>query len=178
MGRRLLQAESRYQRNRSIITSIDQRCMSKIIFGNISIKEIIQRGGMSEDYPQTTLPLLNKLRFYGMTDYGYDLIPGTAPEINDIESHTKSYLHHLTSTTNSLPYHAKPISLEEYLKEFKKIRESTSYGPSYVTIAMVKNKALDPKLEKRMAKIQNYLVYKITPQSILTGTRRLGCLRD
>ena len=64
---------------------------------------------MSEDYPLMTLTLVNKLNFDGMTEYGDYLLLGAAPEINDIDYHTKSCLHHLACITNSLTEHDKPI---------------------------------------------------------------------
>ena len=45
---------------------------------------------MLEDFPVMNPTLVNKLNFDGMNEYGKNLLLGTAPEINDIDSHTKS----------------------------------------------------------------------------------------
>ena len=78
---------------------------------------------MSDNYPGTTPTLLNKINFDGMTtEYGNNIILGTIPKINKIDTHTKPYLLHLSYITQYLPDHYKPIPLDEYLKYVKQLR--------------------------------------------------------
>ena len=66
---------------------------------------------MAEESPGITPILVNKLNFDRMTEYGEYPLLDTTPEINDTDSKTKAYLHHLASITHSLPYHDQPIHL-------------------------------------------------------------------
>ena len=93
-----------------------------------------------------TTPLINSLNFDGIDKYGNYIIVGRAAEIPGINSYTRRYLYQLSKITRSLTYQSQTISLEEYIKEVRRLRESTSFGTSNFTPAIVNTESLDPEL--------------------------------
>ena len=62
------------------------------------------------------LPLVNKLNFNVMTEYGINALLWTAPEIDNTDPHTKSCLKHLSTTTKNIPDNTSSITLENHIK--------------------------------------------------------------
>ena len=60
---------------------------------------------MLEESSVMTPPLCNILNSNGMIEYGINLLTETVSEINDIDTHTKSYLFHIADITRTLPDH-------------------------------------------------------------------------
>ena len=60
--------------------------------------------------------LVEKLNLNDMTEYGDKLLLGTATDINNMDTHTQAYLHHLDAITKIIPGHLNTISLKEYIK--------------------------------------------------------------
>ena len=77
---------------------------------------------------------------------GDNILLNNDVEISAGKIHTRKFLKHLKLVTGKLLDKVPPISLEEYIKEFKSLRESTSSGTSIVTLTMINTKVLDPEL--------------------------------
>ena len=110
------------------------------------MKEIGRRRKLLEESPGMTPPIGDMLNFNGVVEYGNNLLLRVAPEINDIDPRTKAYLHHIADITKKFPDCTILNNLEDYMKEVKGLRESTSTVPSVVTPAMVQTEALDTEL--------------------------------
>ena len=82
-----------------------------------------------------------------MIYYRDQILLGTAQQRPKLEADTNNFLQKLASITGSIPEKSKPISFEKYITEVNCLLETTSYGTSYITQAMVKTEALDPELE-------------------------------
>ena len=111
---------------------------------------------MSENSPVMTLPLVKKLNFHGMMEYGNNLLLGRDPDIDNIITHTKSYLRHLCEITKTILDKPPPITLENYIKEVKILGKSMSLGPYVIIPAMVKTKAMDMELVEIVGQCINY----------------------
>ena len=83
-----------------------------------------------------------------MADYGDQIILDTAQEISELEANKTNFLQKLAPVTGSIPNKAEHISCGKYITEFDRLRETTPYGPSYITPDMVKTEALDPELSE------------------------------
>ena len=59
------------------------------------MEDIIRSNPMPEKTPATIPPLINKLNFNGMAEYGNKVLLGTTSDIDNTDLHTKSYLRHL-----------------------------------------------------------------------------------
>ena len=105
--------------------------------------EIGNRRRLSEKSPPILSPLVNKLGYNGMTDWGDYIIKGeyTGAEMGD--SNTITFLKHLKLVAGYLLDPETPITIEDYIAEVNKLREYTSSGTSIITPAMVKTEALD-----------------------------------
>ena len=110
------------------------------------MKKTIQHRRMPIESTWMTPNLVYHLNFDGMTNYGNNLLLGPAAEIKHPDSHKKGYLNHLAPITHSIPDHAKPVPIKEYLKYFKHLIQDTYSSPSDMNPAMVNTKALDPEL--------------------------------
>ena len=82
----------------------------------IYMREIEQRSRISEEKNSITSLLVNHLHFDGMNQYGNSILLGQAADTSHLEIHTKRYLQEIAPLTNSHPYQAPPISLEECIK--------------------------------------------------------------
>ena len=91
-------------------------------------------------------PIIQHLYYNGMMEYGGRILLGTAHKIPEIEADTEKFLQKLAFITGVLPDKAKPISVEQYITEVNRLQETSSSGPSDVTLDMVKTEALDPEL--------------------------------
>ena len=96
--------------------------------------------------PTITPPLIQHLEYNGITDYGDQIILGTAQKIPELEADTNNFLQKIVSITGSLPNKAYPLSLEQYITEVNRLREETYFVPSDITPEMAKTEALDPEL--------------------------------
>ena len=85
-----------------------------------------------------TLSLVEDLVYYAMTKFGGQLRLGVELEGDIGNIHTKNLLRHLKLSTEDLPYKSHPVSMKNYSKEFKRLREDTSSVLLIVTPAMVK----------------------------------------
>eukprot|EP00957_Ditylum_brightwellii_P093160 7092939-Ditylum_brightwellii.AAC.1 len=59
--------------------------------------EVAQRSRMSEESPPMTAPRVYDLQYNGITQYGDDLLLGTAPDRAEIDPYTQAYLDQLVS---------------------------------------------------------------------------------
>ena len=89
------------------------------------IKEISRRSRLYEQSPPLTLPLVEDLVYDRKKEFGYQFLLGIEPEGEIGYVNTKVLLRHLKSITGDLPDKAHPISMENYTKEVKRLREST-----------------------------------------------------
>ena len=101
---------------------------------------------MLEQSPFTTPPLIQHQGYNGMIDYGDQILLGTAQKIPELEADTNNFLQELVSITGSLSEKYEPLSLEQYVAEVNRLRETTSSSPSDITPAMIKTDSLDPEL--------------------------------
>ena len=69
-------------------------------------------------------------------------------DVSFTNTHTRKILKYLKSVTGSLPEKSSTISLEEYTKEVRNLRESTSSCPYIVTSTTVKTEVTDPELRE------------------------------
>ena len=81
-----------------------------------------------------------------MTEWVDNIFLGNYVEVSARNIRTRKFLKHLKSVTGKLPDKASPFSLEDYIKIFNSLRESTSPGTSIVTPTMVKTEVLYPEL--------------------------------
>ena len=70
------------------------------------MKDIKKFSGMSEKSPAMKTPLVNHLKFDGMTKYGNYILLGTAEEIPNLEPYTKNT--YIIWPPLLYPYHTKP----------------------------------------------------------------------
>ena len=75
-----------------------------------------------------------------MTDYGDNLLQGSAPDTYNINKNTQNFLSHLPTITGYIPDIVTLITMNEYIKLFKRLMESTYAGTSNITLAMMKPK--------------------------------------
>ena len=90
--------------------------------------------------------LVKHLHFDVTDEYGNDIILGKVVDISELDLHTKIYLCEIAAINSSLHDQAQPISLEEYIKIFGRLREGNSSVPSYATPVIIKTDSLDPEL--------------------------------
>ena len=79
-----------------------------------------------------------------MTEWGDNIFLGNYIEVSARNIHTRKFLKYLKYVTGKLPDKASPVSLEDYIKIFNSLRESTSPGTAVVTPTMVKTAVLYP----------------------------------
>ena len=72
-----------------------------------------------------TYPLVQKLGYNKMSEWGDNVLLGKKIDADAGDTHTSICLSHLKEVTLNLPGKATPITLEEYIKEIKSLREST-----------------------------------------------------
>ena len=85
------------------------------------MKEIDNLSRMLEQSPAMIPPLIQHLEYNGMSDYGDQIILGTAHKIPELEADTNNFLQKLVSITGSLPDKAEPLSLEQYITEVNRL---------------------------------------------------------
>ena len=107
-----------------------------------SMGEIIRRSILSETTPTMTEYLVQKLQYNVMTEWEDNIFLGNYVEVSDRNIYTSKFLKHLKSVTGKLPDKASPFSLEDYIKIFNSLRESTSPGTSIFTPTMVNMEVL------------------------------------
>ena len=73
---------------------------------------------------------------------------GKEVDVSFTNTHTRKLLKHRRSVTGDLPEKASPTSLEDYIKKFLRLRESTPSGPSIVTPDIVKTEVTNPDLRE------------------------------
>jgi hypothetical protein len=112
------------------------------------MEEVGQRSRMSEDSPPMSHPLVDHLLYSGINTFSDDILLGKTQSFPEIDSYTEAYLKQLVSVSGYLPDKAEAIPFPEYIQEVKRLQEKTSSGPSDVTPAMIKTKALDPYLSE------------------------------
>ena len=66
---------------------------------------------MSEQSPATNPPLIQHIEYNGTTDYGDQILLGTAQKIPELEADTNNPLQKLVSITGSLPEKLNPSHL-------------------------------------------------------------------
>ena len=54
-------------------------------------------------------PFVNKLKCNRMAQFGHNFLQGSAPDIDNINTHTQNYLTHLSKITGSLTNRTKPV---------------------------------------------------------------------
>ena len=91
-----------------------------------------------------TEPLVQKLQYNVMTEWGENIFLGNYVEVSARNIHTRKFLKHLKSVTGKIPDKASPVRLEDYINEFNSLRQSTSPGTSIVTPIMFKTEVLYP----------------------------------
>ena len=56
-------------------------------------------------------PVVNKIKFNGMTEYGNKFFPVMAPELDDINPDSQGYLKHISAISGYLPSNSTPITM-------------------------------------------------------------------
>ena len=92
--------------------------------------------------------LVQNLGYNGIAEFLEKVILVKEVDTALVDTQTRSLLSHLKSVTGNLPEKATPITLEEYIKEIKSLRESTYSDTSPVTPAMDKTEVMDTELRE------------------------------
>ena len=95
-----------------------------------------------------TYPLVHTLTYNRMIEWGYNVILREEVDVSFTNTYTRKLLKHLNLITGSLHEKSPPISLEDYIKAVRRLRESTSSGSSIVTPYMVKTEVTYPELRE------------------------------
>eukprot|EP00957_Ditylum_brightwellii_P131230 10008906-Ditylum_brightwellii.AAC.1 len=103
---------------------------------------------MSEKSPTMVTPLVHYLEYSGATDDTDKMLAGNVWTLSGIGEYIQAYLYQLQYIEGHVPEPAKPILFPTYIGEVKRLRERTLSGPSNVTPAMVKTKAVDPYISR------------------------------
>ena len=98
-----------------------------------SMKGISRKIILDEKFPPMTTPQVEYLGYHIMKYCRGNLLLGMEPEEDTGNSHTKNLLRYLKPITGNLPYKVSPISIENYGKEIKRLKESILSGPLIVT---------------------------------------------
>ena len=76
-----------------------------------------------------TNPLVKKLKFNRLTEHWDNILLGMASEVDNIKPNIHEYLKNLCAITRNFTDKASTITMDNYVKEVKQLRETTSYGP-------------------------------------------------